>query len=248
MAFEPIFESINSEDSVYLVPYTITNGAVIVVFAFLVPLLTMEINYLRLGVFRNWFVMERDCARNRRMGDESRDPLDNEEVDGCTHDTLENKCQHIQDANSSAHPIDNTNTSLQDVEDDITSIIDEETISSILLDTNFSNNLMGDGNSVLSSINATSTNENRELLASSYSAIRKSSSRTIVLWLAIYSGTAIGITTSTRGLEDKVLAIIEGASKFMASLMLFIISTKIPQWVSFVFVAVAVAVAVAHIH
>ena len=42
----------------------------------------------------------------------------------------------------------------------------------------------------------------------------------------------MGISFNTRGLDEKVIAIIIGASQFLASLMVFIVSAKVPQWVS----------------
>lgn len=39
---------------------------------------------------------------------------------------------------------------------------------------------------------------------------------------------------NTRGLDEKVVAIIVGTSQFMASMMVFIVSAKVPQWVSLV--------------
>lgn len=42
----------------------------------------------------------------------------------------------------------------------------------------------------------------------------------------------MGIVLNTRGVEEKVVAIIGGASKFVASVLVFIVSAKIPQWVS----------------
>jgi hypothetical protein len=74
------------------------------------------------------------------------------------------------------------------------------------------------------------TMEQRRLL--SYRAVRRASFQTILFSLTLYSGTAPGISTATRGLVEKVVAIIGGGSKFMASCVVFIVSATIPQWVS----------------
>jgi hypothetical protein len=50
--------------------------------------------------------------------------------------------------------------------------------------------------------------------------------------LLVYFLTALGIALSTRGLDERSIAIIAGASQFMAALIVFIVSAKVPQWVS----------------
>jgi hypothetical protein len=116
--------------------------------------------------------------------------------------------------------------------DDISSI-DEEAISSILLDSNILTNQLCYNASILSSIHHPhGTDQDRSILNTSYSTVRKSSLVTIVYWMVLYFATAVGIIMNTRGLEEKVVAIIGGASKFVAAVLVFIVSAKIPQWVS----------------
>jgi hypothetical protein len=65
MAFsQPLFRSIDSAFG-STITRSFADRAVMAVFAFLVPLLTMEINYFRLAAFRNWF--ERGQMRRRRQ-------------------------------------------------------------------------------------------------------------------------------------------------------------------------------------
>jgi hypothetical protein len=65
-----------SDDYVLPPTQSYVNAAIIAVFAFLVPLLTMEINYFRLAVYRSW---RRQAAkvdrgkRNRRTRKKTRD-------------------------------------------------------------------------------------------------------------------------------------------------------------------------------
>lgn len=221
------------------------------VFAFLVPLLTMEINYFRLAVFRNWFARRREVRQ--RGGDVVRSENSEEDRslfgsdvivdDHATHSSDgSDDCTSNEASNhpsSTQHP-PTTNQLLQEIDDDIPSIISEEAISSILLDGNILTHQLCDNHSILSSIqnneaSLTHPNSKHEaVLIISYSAIRKSSLRTMLFWIILYLVTAGGICASTRGLEEKVLAIVGGAYKFMASLVLFIVSAKIPQWVSVV--------------
>ena len=63
MAFsQPLFRSIDSAFG-STINRSFADRAVMAVFAFLVPLLTIEINYFRLAAFRNWF--ERGQIRRR---------------------------------------------------------------------------------------------------------------------------------------------------------------------------------------
>ena len=48
----------------------------------------------------------------------------------------------------------------------------------------------------------------------------------------MYLLTAVGIALNMRGLDEKVIAIIVGASQFMGAIVVFIVSAKVPQWVS----------------
>jgi hypothetical protein len=266
MAFEPIFQSLHTDTTV--ITYKLVNGAIIVVFAFLVPLLTMEINYFRLAVFRMWFVGERERRRDARRkcrGDGVLDSDEQEEgVDGahvaCHHEedpvsplcspqnqdgqgTTENQRNFVQltqqNHSSPTHQKQEGDSSSSSIGDDIT--------ESILLDNIVSHSLAHKNHcdaslSILShnepmyqneESSTSSEMEQRRLhLSNAYSAIRKTSLTTILFWIVLYSATAAGISLSTRGLEEKVVAIISGASKFMASCVVFIVSAKIPQWVS----------------
>ncbi|KAL7518112.1 hypothetical protein ACHAWX_002973 [Stephanocyclus meneghinianus] len=268
MAFEPILQSLDGAEAV-LVPYKFFNGAIIVVFAFLVPLLTMEINYFRLAVFRNWYAGERQkrsMARRRLTQRGLRQVEDGQ--NGLLSDS--DCCQTAQysdrpplndiqnssimiDCRSQTQNFAQHEHSLQH-DDDASSLssIGDATISSILLDNVLSHaittsQMLRDSASlsILSSKQATSCHTQdegilrqrqqqqqpqRETLTAAYSQIRKASFTTILLWIGIYLATAAGIAFNTRGLEEKVVAIIGGASKFMASLLLFIVSAKIPQW------------------
>lgn len=270
MAFEPILQSLDGAEAV-LVPYKFFNGAIIVVFAFLVPLLTMEINYFRLAVFRNWYADERqkrtmarrrlaqrglrqvqdgqngllsdsDCRQTAQYSD--RPPLNDIQNSSIMIDCRSQTQNFAQHEHSMQHDEDASSLSS----------IGDTTISSILLDNVLSHAITTSqmlrhsaSLSILSSKQATSCHtqdegilrqrqqqqqQQRENLTAAYSQIRKASFTTILLWIGIYLATAAGIALNTRGLEEKVVAIIGGASKFMASLLLFIVSAKIPQWVS----------------
>ncbi|KAL3796891.1 hypothetical protein HJC23_008844 [Cyclotella cryptica] len=261
MAFEPILQSLDGAEAM-LVPYKFFNGAIIVVFAFLVPLLTLEINYFRLAVFRNWYAGERDKRRRARR--RHKRPEDDVRSDSVSSQSAERSnrpvstlvCE-IENASILGDSRSHTQDCMQQTQalqydDDASwsSSIGEGTISSILLDNVLShamaNSHVRDSASIsgLSSKYATSCHsqdhvtqtqqqyqQSRETaLTGAYSHIRKASFSTISFWMALYLATAAGIAFSTRGLEEKVVAIIGGASKFMSSLLLFIVSAKIPQW------------------
>jgi hypothetical protein len=259
MAFEPILQSLDGAETV-LVPYKFFNGAIIVVFAFLVPLLTMEINYFRLAVFRTWYAGEREKrSRDRRRLNDLHSDSDCSQSAQYSDRPLPPPFDEIQnssiliDCRSQTQNFTQLAHSLQH-DDDASSLssIGDATISSILLDNVLSHamttsHMLRDSASlsILSSKHAATCHtqderiqqhqqqqqQQRETLTAAYSQIRKASFSTILLWTGIYLATAAGIAFNTRGLEEKVVAIIGGTSKFMASLLLFIVSAKIPQWV-----------------
>ena len=215
----------------------------------------MEINYFRLSVFRSFYWKEREAARRlcanktndrrisrlteEREGSSSssvgvKSSFDNDIVidDDKHHD-------HVSDPSACAsigtkdHRSSRSQQAqlLPDQNNENDTSISGEAISSILLDSNVLTNHLCD-HSILSSIHEPITDQNRQYLSNSYSSIRKSSLSTISIWITLYLATAVGIIVNTRELEEKVVAIIGGASKFMVSLILFIVSAKIPQWVS----------------
>ena len=80
--------------------------------------------------------------------------------------------------------------------------------------------------------NNTTTNTTPAELQKAYQTIHKSSLLAILTSLIIYTITATFIALYTRGLKDEVIAVIVGSSKFVSSVILFILSAKFPQWVS----------------
>ena len=148
----PSFSAIDGADDLPE-EQSLVNAAIVVVFAYLVPLLTMEINYFRLAAYKSW--RRRLRAREARRASASKgaaaDGDDGKEEPG------------LQDA---------------------------------------------------------------------YDSIRRASVQGILSSSAAYSLAAAGVAAGTRGLDAKVVAIIAGASRILAALMVFIVSAKVPQWVS----------------
>jgi hypothetical protein len=256
----------------------------------------MEINYFRLGIFRNWYQMERAKRKRERsshrlsVGDDREDECSHDmndvvehgflsrdevaivsdvvvgldetdntkilhtntiQVSSAQHDAMDEEVESKSSSGVKQLPSEPSSNAanqqinlLQDVigddnnntDDGDISSIDEEAISSILLDSNILTNQLCDHASVLSSIRhhqGANQDLGRSILNNSYSTIRKSSLFTILFWIVLYFATAVGIIVNTRGLEEKVVAIIGGASKFVAAVLVFIVSAKIPQWVSY---------------
>jgi hypothetical protein len=73
---------------------------------------------------------------------------------------------------------------------------------------------------------------NPATLQKAYKTIHQSSLLAITTSLILYTITATFIALYTRGLKDEVIAVIVGSSKFVSSVILFILSAKFPQWVS----------------
>ena len=61
---DPLLQALNSD---YILPATqsIGNAAIIAVFAYLVPLLTMEINFFRLAVYKSWRLIEKQSKQSQ---------------------------------------------------------------------------------------------------------------------------------------------------------------------------------------
>jgi len=74
-------------------------------------------------------------------------------------------------------------------------------------------------------------NTHSTALQNAYKTIHKSSLIAILTSLTIYTITATLISIYTRGLNDEVIAVIVGSSKFVASVIVFILSAKFPQWI-----------------
>lgn len=65
-----------------------------------------------------------------------------------------------------------------------------------------------------------------------YNAITTHSSLSLTLCLAIISGTAAGIHTSTKGLDLEMIYVLSGLSKIFSAIVLFLLSIHIPTWLS----------------
>lgn len=86
--------------------------------------------------------------------------------------------------------------------------------------------------------NPNNNNINLAALQNAYKTIHKSSLIAILTSLTLYTITATLISIYTRGLKDEVIAVIVGSSKFVASVIVFILSAKFPQWVSIYMICV----------
>ncbi len=95
------------------------------------------------------------------------------------------------------------------------------------------NNIDQHDTTTLPNITTTITpNINPATLQKAYKTIHQSSLLAISSSLILYTITATFIALYTRGLKDEVIALIVGSSKFVSSVILFILSAKFPQWVS----------------
>ena len=79
--------------------------------------------------------------------------------------------------------------------------------------------------------NPTNSN-NPAALEKAYQTTHTSALIAILASLTLYTITATCMALFTRGLKDEVVAVIVGFSKFVASVIVFILSAKVPQWVS----------------
>ena len=244
---DPLLSALN-EDYINDLPtsQSIANGAIIAIFAYLVPLLTMEINYFRFAVYKSW---RRDnhllrIARRKRLKTKERQQKEKSDDDSSNDRFVINNeagMKGVDDEGAdeimiAAH-ID------EDDEDDDASAVGYllNDVSSALQDLPARMSGGGGGGASRSPSVATlsiqehinTNNNNIEALYEAYKIIRQSSMYAIFTSLTVCTVTAIGISLNTRGLDPKVIAIIIGASQFMTALMVFIVSAKVPQWVSF---------------
>ena len=72
------------------------------------------------------------------------------------------------------------------------------------------------------------------LLHNAYKCIQTSSLISIISSLLIYTISATLIAMYTRNMEPKMVAVVTGSSKFVAAVIVFILSAKVPQWVSII--------------
>jgi len=205
----------------YILPtsQSIGNAAIIAVFAYLVPLLTMEINFFRLAVYKSWRRMN---TNNNVMQKHSENAINIDEHD--KNNTDARIAVKEDDDNDS-----DTSSAVGHLMADVTSAI-HETTSNVRHSFSPSNAAQTTTIQDHSAIPHTSSSDLQ--LQEAYTAIRKSSMEAIISSLLLYTVTAIGISLGTRGLDPKVIAVVIGASQFMTALMVFIVSAKVPQWVS----------------
>lgn len=248
---DPLLSALN-EDYINDLPtsQSIANGAIIAIFAYLVPLLTMEINYFRFAVYKSWrrenHLLRSSIARRKRLKKKEqhqKEKSDDNSSDDVLDDRFDNEAgmKGVDDERAdeiiiAAHHID------EDDDDDASAVgylLND--VSSALQDLPARMSGGGGGGASCSPSAATlsiqehinTNNNNIEALYEAYKIIRQSSMYAIFTSLTVYTVTAIGISLNTRGLDPKVIAIIIGASQFMTALMVFIVSAKVPQWVSF---------------
>ena len=202
----------------YILPtsQSIGNAAIIAVFAYLVPLLTMEINFFRLAVYKSW----------RRMNSNNNVMQKHENANNNIDEHDKNNNTRIA-AKDDDDNVSDTSSAVGHLMADVTSAI-HETTSNVRHSFSPSNAVQTNTIQDHSAIpHDTSTLQLQE----AYTAIRKSSMEAIISSLLLYTVTAIGISLGTRGLDPKVIAVVIGASQFMTALMVFIVSAKVPQWV-----------------
>ena len=244
---DPLLSALN-EDYINDLPtsQSIANGAIIAIFAYLVPLLTMEINYFRFAVYKSWrrdnhFLRNSIARRKRLKKKEQKEKSDDDSSNDRFVIDNEAGTKGVDDVGEAdeiiigAHHID------EDDDDDASAVgylLND--VSSALQDLPARMSGGGGGGASCSPSAATlsiqehinyNTN-NIESLYEAYKIIRQSSMYAIFTSLTVCTVTAIGISLNTRGLDPKVIAIIIGASQFMTALMVFIVSAKVPQWVS----------------
>lgn len=223
MAFEPFLSSFQAD---YELPSSqnISNAAIIVIFAFLVPLLTMEINYFRLAIYKSW--RHQVTLERRREFNKQRQTI----AHNSDAELAEN---HDESVLVTGVVADDTSTGRSIIRSSSSNSSGTEDISHRGSSASGSASNSPEITSCLS-LTFTSINHdaNNTALQTAYRNIRYASMQAILSSLLIYAVTAAGIALHTRGMDQKVIAIIMGASKFMASLMAFIFSAMIPQWVS----------------
>jgi len=203
----------------YILPtsQSIGNAAIIAVFAYLIPLLTMEINFFRLAVYKSWRRMNANISVMQQKNA-------NNNVD--EHDKNNTRIAAVKDDDN----VSDTSSAVGHLMADVTSAI-HETTSNVRHSFSPSNAAQ---TTTIQDHSTTIPHDTSTLqLQEAYTAIRKSSMEAIISSLLLYTVTAIGISLGTRGLDPKVIAVVIGASQFMTALMVFIVSAKVPQWVCF---------------
>eukprot|EP00985_Skeletonema_marinoi_P005141 scaffold2215_cov125-Skeletonema_marinoi.AAC.8 len=296
---EPFLEPLDTNGD-YILPTTqyIANAAILVIFAYLVALVIMEINYFRFAVWMAWRRMERlkeqgssdgqnkvdGCLENNEMNEEdegekiveknctrsassysemSASSKDNQMMTPSRKYDAENDHSETQ-SNHDAIQIDQGVTvvtqqqspqqnrhhsSIPDIEssshsaighlmDDVRSNLSSlQPTSPLRIVANRSSSIISIDNSSRKSLtnehddNPTNSN-NPAALEKAYQTIHTSSLIAILASLTLYTITATCMALFTRGLKDEVVAVIVGFSKFVASVIVFILSAKVPQWVS----------------
>ena len=208
----------------YILPtsQSIGNAAIIAVFAYLVPLLTMEINFFRLAVYKSWRRMN---ANSNVMHKQKENVNDNDDE----HDKNNNNDTRIAEGKEDDDNVSDTSSAVGHLMADVTSAIHETTFN---VRHSFSPSNAAQTNTIQDQSTTIPHDSSTLQLQEAYTTIRKSSMEAIISSLLLYTVTAIGISLGTRGLDPKVIAVVIGASQFMTALMVFIVSAKVPQWVS----------------
>mmetsp|Transcript_2457 Transcript_2457/g.5437 ORF Transcript_2457/g.5437 Transcript_2457/m.5437 type:complete len:888 (+) Transcript_2457:166-2829(+) len=298
---EPFLEPLDTNGD-YILPTTqyIANAAILVIFAYLVALVIMEINYFRFAVWMAWRRMERlktneqqgygqnqnkvdGCLENNEMNEEDegekiveknckRSVSSYSEMSASSEDNQMMTPSRNSDAEND-HPETQSNHDAIQIDQGVTVVTQQQQSSqqnrhhSSIPDIESSSHsaighLMDDVRSNLSSLQPTSplrsirsssiisidnnsshkslTNEhddnptnsnNPAALEKAYQTIHTSALIAILASLTLYTITATCMALFTRGLKDEVVAVIVGFSKFVASVIVFILSAKVPQWI-----------------
>jgi len=241
-----VFESaLKAKGADYELPPTqgLANAAIIAVFAYLVPLLTMEINYFRLAAYKSWRRlrrMERNTASNAgKPVFVSTDLQGEEEVPDNTAsaEDPDDDCRTAPTAPTAPTVLEEQTCSPGPYEIELGKIdsLFEDFEEDVEADQSVTSSAVGHlVHEVRASLLDTKTNEcshpSYPVLRRANKQIRMASLQSVVSSLIVYSLTATAIGLLTKGIDDKVVAIVVGSSQFIAALLVFIVSTKIPQW------------------
>lgn len=280
---DPFFLSALESDHALPTEQALANAAIIAIFAYLVPLLTMEINFFRLAVYRSWRRDELKMKRKQRKRKQQqqtnaehgvaiemslmRVPSTNNDdtaadAGGDLPRNQTRSSEVLLDSNNSTHSTSSKDNLLQpnsniNIDNDINNTIDSDDNGDDSSSSSSSASAVGHLITSISTAlhdvtsittlhlnsprsHSSSHNHHHQLpinspsLQAAYHTIRTSSMQAILSSLVVYTITAVGVAYNTRGLDEKVVAIIVGTSQFMASMMVFIVSAKVPQWVSLV--------------
>ena len=301
---EPFLEPLDTAGN-YILSTTqyIANAAILVVFAYLIPLIVMEVNYFRYAVWRahgrlvrNKVVAAVGVAAKEVGGDD----VEGEGVRAkkgssssssgrstSRHDEENQRAIMMQNLTSSVSSDDMSAVESADDEenkDDDNDRTDGHHQGEELLVEKINNNTLQDTsrhsavghlmhdvrsmsvtrstivpdvisrrNSRRSSTtsinndknNQTTTDQQQQqqqqqlLLHTAYKCIQSSSLISIISSLLIYTISATLIALYTRNMEPKMVAVVTGSSKFVAAVIVFILSAKVPQWVSIIFVVLS---------